>query len=137
MEETRQRETEKREAERQEHDMIDQQRREVDRARDERMERERMEWREKIESQAMQHQTAMMQIQLQIAQSQQNTIAMLSGGLLQLVGQGNDFTSQGNSVSPFISQLIQNMQAHSSGMVQCGIRRGAGESSDSQFDVDG
>jgi hypothetical protein len=109
----------------------------MERAREEKMERERREWRDKIENQAMQHQAAMMQLQLQIAQNQQHMIAMLSSGLLQLMGQGNEFPGSGNSVSPFISQLIQNLQAHGPGMVQCGIRRGAGESSDSQFDVDG
>lgn len=141
----RQKELERRVLDREEaelkREMQEQQRREFDREREraweEKMERDKMEWKEKIETQALQHQAAMMQIQSQIVQSQQSTVAMLVSVLLQSSGQGNDMQGHGSLVSPFISQLLQNLQHHGNGMVQCGIRRGAGESSDSHFDVDG
>lgn len=145
LEQLRQREAERRDLDREEQelkrDMMEHQRRELEKERErmwkEKMEQEKMQWREKMETQAFQHQAAMMQIQLQIAQSQQSTLSMLTGALLQLAGQGNDLSGQGSSVSPFVSHLLQNLQPHGNGLVQCGIRKGAGESSDSQFDVDG
>lgn len=104
------------------HSMMERQWREIERERDrereEKMERDKMEWREKMENQAKQHQEAMMQIQLQIAQCLQSSVAMLSGAVSQIAG-------------------LQNLQTHGTGLPHCGIRRATGESSDSQFDVDG
>lgn len=142
--ETRQRESDKRESERQERELkrvkAEHERREMererDRARDERMEREKMEWREKMETQNMQHQAAMMQIQLQIAQNQQNVLALLSGALVQIAGHGSDFSIEGGSISPFVSQLLHDLQTHGNAIAPCNIRRGANESSDSHFDTD-
>eukprot|EP00250_Pteridium_aquilinum_P010459 c19404_g1_i1 orf=269-1762(+) len=145
MEQARRREAERSDADSHERElkrsMLEQQWREIererDRAREEKMERDKMEWREKMETQAMQHQAAMIQVQLQIAQCVQSSVAMLSGALSQIAGQANDVTGQASSVGPFFSQLMQNLQTHGTGIPQCGIRRGTGESSDSQFDVDG
>ncbi|KAI5083668.1 hypothetical protein GOP47_0003411 [Adiantum capillus-veneris] len=137
-------EADRREVERQEweqkHVVAERERREMererDRARDEKLEREKMEWREKMEMQSIKHQAAMMQIQLQIAQNQQNALALLSGALVHIAGNGNDFSLESSSISPFVSQLLQNLQTHGNAIGPCNIRRNANESSDSQFDTD-
>ncbi|MCO5575204.1 hypothetical protein L7F22_029001 [Adiantum nelumboides] len=144
MQEVWQRETDRREVERQECELkraeAERERRELerekDRARDDKLEREKMEWREKMEVKSMQHQAAMMQIQLQIAQNQHNALALLSGALVHIAGNGSDFSLENSSVSPFVSQLLQNLQTHGDALAPCNIRRGANESSDSQFDTD-
>ncbi|MCO5605151.1 hypothetical protein L7F22_059331 [Adiantum nelumboides] len=92
MQEVWQRETDRREVDRQECELkcaeAERERRELerekDRARDDKLEREKMEWREKMEVQSMQHQGAMMQIQLQIAQNQHHALALLSGALVHI-----------------------------------------------------
>ncbi|KAH7436142.1 hypothetical protein KP509_05G004400 [Ceratopteris richardii] len=109
--------------------------REMERAR-EKQERERMDWMEKMQAQNMQHQAAMHQIQLQIAQNQQNVLALLTGVIVQLLGHGNDFSSEGNSVSSLVSQLLHEIQTHGNAIDPCRARRGTNESSDSQFDTD-
>eukprot|EP01018_Ginkgo_biloba_P018002 Gb_15357 [translate_table: standard] len=124
-----------------EREMRDQERREEERQRwrilEEKRDRVEMEWRESMMNLQMEHQTQIMQLQAQLAQGQQQTTTLLFGIIGQLSGQGGDITGQGVSLSPIVSQILQNIQQPGVGvgLVPNSDRRGG--SNGSQFIVDG
>ncbi|KAH9317954.1 hypothetical protein KI387_019723 [Taxus chinensis] len=119
----------------------EQQRREEEMRREseweERMEQRRLEWRKAMETMTREHQAALVQLQAQIMQSQQNVITQLLGTLLQFSGQAGDLSDHTGAGNPFVSQILQSLQhCGGSGIVPSG-NRGAGGSNDNQFIVDG